>query len=70
MVGRCDPPAVTTDHSAKAIKEQRIVNKETSSSNRVIDQDTKMAEVRVLCLNAKENSLSTLYRLKQGECSR
>ena len=31
------------------------------------NQDTKMAEVRVLCLNAKENSLSTLYRLKQGE---
>ena len=55
MVGRCDPPAVTTGHSAKAIKEQRIVNKETSSSNRVIYQDTKMAEVRVLCLNAKEN---------------
>ena len=53
--------------SKRKRKEQKSVNKESSSLALMSNQDTKMSEVRVLCLNAKENSLSTLYRLKQGE---
>ena len=58
-------PAILLSLQSKRRKEQKLVDEETSSAS-LVASHTKMAEVRVLCLNAKENSSSTLYRLKQG----